>query len=108
MDEMSTKLIGMALLAALGMGNVLADQRNQDEDRSRARSEREQNAQDGQNARRNLETRVQDNVRQDPPVDYQRQRDDNGRRNGRMTPEEKQALRRQINEAGHDIYAPRR
>ena len=108
MDKMSIKLVVLALLAAFGMGNVLADQRNQEEDRSRARSEREQSAQDGQNARRNPESRAQDNVRQDLPVDYQRQRDDNVRRNGRMTPEEKQALRRQINEAGHDIYAPRR
>ena|ERR1039457_295403 len=30
------------------------------------------------------------------------------RRPGRLTPEERQALRRQINEAGREIYAPRR
>lgn len=30
------------------------------------------------------------------------------RRPGRMTPEERRALRRQINEAGRDIYAPGR
>ncbi len=30
------------------------------------------------------------------------------RRPGRMSPEERRALRRQINEAGQDIYAPRR
>jgi hypothetical protein len=27
---------------------------------------------------------------------------------GRMTPEERRALRRQIDEAGHDIYSPKR
>jgi hypothetical protein len=33
---------------------------------------------------------------------------DQGRKSGRMTPEERRTLRQQINEAGHDIYAPRR
>jgi hypothetical protein len=33
---------------------------------------------------------------------------DSSRRPGRMTPEERRALRRQINEAGQDIYAPKR
>jgi hypothetical protein len=31
-----------------------------------------------------------------------------GPRQGRLSPEERQALRRQIDEAGHDIYRPRR
>jgi hypothetical protein len=31
-----------------------------------------------------------------------------GSRQGRLSPEERQALRRQIDEAGHDIYRPRR
>lgn len=33
---------------------------------------------------------------------------DNFRRSGRLTPEERRALRRQIDEVGHDIYAPKR
>lgn len=33
---------------------------------------------------------------------------DNTRRQGRMSPEERKALRRQIDEVGHDIYAPKR
>lgn len=33
---------------------------------------------------------------------------DNARRQGRMSPEERRTLRRQIDEVGHDIYAPRR
>lgn len=33
---------------------------------------------------------------------------DEARKPGRMTPEERRALRRQINEAGRDIYAPPR
>lgn len=33
---------------------------------------------------------------------------DNMRRQGRLSPEERRALRRQIDEAGHDIYTPKR
>ncbi|WP_151634972.1 hypothetical protein [Noviherbaspirillum aerium] len=33
---------------------------------------------------------------------------ENARRQGRMSPEERKALRRQIDEVGHDIYAPKR
>lgn len=33
---------------------------------------------------------------------------DDGKRSGRMTPEERRELRRQIDEAGRNIYAPRR
>jgi hypothetical protein len=33
---------------------------------------------------------------------------DNSRKQGRMTPEERRALRRQIDEAGHDIYPQKR
>jgi hypothetical protein len=33
---------------------------------------------------------------------------DNSRKQGRMSPEERRALRRQIDEAGHDIYRPKR
>lgn len=32
---------------------------------------------------------------------------DGGRKNGRLTPDERRALRRQINEAGQDIYIPK-
>lgn len=33
---------------------------------------------------------------------------DSNRKQGKLTPEERRALRRQIDEAGHDIYTPRR
>ncbi len=35
-------------------------------------------------------------------------RQDQGRRDPRLSPDERRALRRQIDEAGRDIYAPRR
>jgi len=40
--------------------------------------------------------------------DNQTSSSDNMRRQGKMTLEERRALRRQIDEVGHDIYAPRR
>lgn len=33
---------------------------------------------------------------------------DNSRKHGRLSPEERRALRRQINEVGHDLYTPKR
>jgi hypothetical protein len=33
---------------------------------------------------------------------------DNSKKQGRLSPEERRALRRQIDEAGHDIYRPKR
>jgi hypothetical protein len=44
-----------------------------------------------------------------PRNDDTRQRSDDGeRRPSRLSPEERKALRQQINEAGQDIYHPRR
>ena len=39
---------------------------------------------------------------------YGQPQQDDGRRNGKMTPEERRELRRQINEAGQNIYRPQR
>jgi hypothetical protein len=38
----------------------------------------------------------------------QREQPHDGRRSGRMTPDERRDLRRQINEAGMDLYPPKR
>jgi hypothetical protein len=44
-----------------------------------------------------------------PAAQYSGAEQDNARRQAnRMSPEERANLRRQINEAGHDIYIPRR
>jgi hypothetical protein len=44
-----------------------------------------------------------------PRHDDTRQRNDEGdRRSSRLSPEERKALRQQINEAGQDLYQPRR
>ena len=43
-----------------------------------------------------------------PPPEQAQQPQDGGRRNGRMSVEERRALRRQIDQASHDIYPPGR
>lgn len=109
MNTISAKLLLTALFSVASLSNVMADQRDQNDGRGSQRYERPDRSERNDEARRNQDASQQDNARQSQPVDNQRQGNaDNGRRNGRMTQEEKQALRRQINEAGHDIYAPRR
>ncbi|MBC7859499.1 MAG: hypothetical protein H7Z39_12125 [Burkholderiaceae bacterium] len=83
------------------------------------RAQQSQQAQQAQQAQQSQQGRRGDNrgemMRQPDPrmADDQRsmaQGQDGGRRNGRLTPDERRDLRRQINEAGQDIYAapPRR
>lgn len=43
-----------------------------------------------------------------PEAQSNSQQAENSRRQGRMTPEERRTLRRQIDEVGHDIYLPKR
>ncbi|WP_242404553.1 hypothetical protein [Janthinobacterium agaricidamnosum] len=58
----------------------------------------------GQGDTRAFDSRAEDQRR------AQQDRAESSRRNGRLTPDERRDLRRQINEAGQDIYAnpPRR
>jgi hypothetical protein len=94
--------ISIVFLSVIGTSGVLAQSRNQTDERDKVRVERQDEI------RRSNETRREEIARQNVDLDNQRQASEVARRAGRMTSEEKQALRRQINEAGHDIYAPRR
>lgn len=94
--------ISIVFLSVIGTSGVLAQSRNQTDERDKVRVERQDEI------RRSNETRREEIARQNVDLDNQRQASEGARRAGRMTSEEKQALRRQINEAGHDIYAPRR
>ena len=47
-------------------------------------------------------------TQQRPEADRANRGQGEGGRQGRLSPEERQALRRQIDEAGHDIYRTRR
>jgi len=49
-----------------------------------------------------------DSKRQVPVANPSNANPDNTQKRSRMTPDERRALRRQINEAGHDIYVPGR
>lgn len=94
--------VGVAgLLACVAVGSVQAQDRggyrNDDQQRGQQRDERgERNAQ------------RQDAPRYEPRADERRQQADRSadaqRHSGRLTPDERRDLRRQINEAGVDLY----
>jgi len=91
------KAISIAVLLTAGMACLLnpAQAGQGRDERDAARAERQQFRQnEGRQANANRQDQGGQGV--DPG------------RHGRMTPEERRALRRQINEAGQDIYVPRR
>ncbi len=100
------------VLAALGVSAAHAGPDDKERDERAAQSQRERNAQQRQYEARSFEARADEQRRQ-----LQAQQDQHGqsqsepnRRGGRMTPDERRDLRRQINEAGADLYprTPRR
>ncbi|WP_353156682.1 hypothetical protein [Herminiimonas fonticola] len=70
------------------------------QDDSRQRFNQDRRGDDGQRQARER--------RDDYGADRNAGRQDQGRRDPRLSPDERRALRRQIDEAGRDIYAPRR
>ena len=92
---------GMSTAQAAGYG----DQRQQ-------RSEPGDRRDRGQQAQRDhqREDDAREEQRRQQQAQQDRQDQQNDRRGGRLTPDERRDLRRQINEAGSDIYrnAPRR
>lgn len=90
----------LVLLLATGVGNVCARQHGGE---WQAHREARQ-AQQGQHENRRFEQQQQQQQQQAPAFAPQ----EDPRRGGRMTPDERRELRRQINEAGRDLYAPRR
>ncbi|MGH8808957.1 MAG: hypothetical protein ACREX0_13870 [Noviherbaspirillum sp.] len=116
---MRLKQIGVSLLLILGAANAFAAPaafRHDGRDAVRAyqvqgmamdrHDPRNQPQMPQQNERRRREFAPPDSSGSGAQGDPQSF--DNGRRQGRMTPEERRALRRQIDEVGHDIYAPKR
>ncbi len=93
--NMLLKRISILLLLTISMAGAYARPGGNREERQQQRSMERNENQD----RRSLDQqqyRVPDSGGQ--PAD------DGSRRHGRMSPEERRALRRQINEAGQDIY----
>lgn len=113
---------GLMVLLALGMTAALARPSHDWQASEAARIERQQAWVQASQARRGDEGRQQPD-RRDGSDDrgnrqfrdgssqqgghWQAPAQDDGRRGGRMSPEERRELRRQIDEAGRNIYAPR-
>jgi hypothetical protein len=109
--NITLKRTGLMLVLASALGSstvVLAKSRFQDGDYGHV-------AQNDDRFRSNQDRRGDDGRRQ-PQDRYNGNNNDNrnaerseqARRDPRMSPDERRALRRQIDEAGRDIYAPRR
>jgi hypothetical protein len=95
-------------LACLGIGAAHAQPQHRDEGQQGARSERFQLPRDGdQRAGDGRAYEARDEQRRQPQAQQEQstRNADNARRSGRMTPDERRDLRRQINEAGMDLYA---
>ena len=97
MRKMPVRLC-LSLLLLAGAADGLAQQREQGNDPRRGPAQE----QDQPSNQRHQQRPDNDRGAREP-----RQQQDGGRQ-GRLSPEERQALRRQIDEAGHDIYRPRR
>jgi hypothetical protein len=101
---MLLKRISISLLLMTGMATAIAGPGSDREDHGGGRGARQQ-----QRGEQNRPGRQPDQQQ------YRHQQGNGGqgasdgsRRPGRLSPEELQALRRQINEAGRDIYIPKR
>jgi hypothetical protein len=100
---MLLKRISISLLLMTGMATAVAGPGSDREDRGGGRGARQQQRGEQNRPGRQPDQqqyRQQGNGGQGAPPD-------GSRRPGRLSPEELQALRRQINEAGRDIYIPK-
>jgi hypothetical protein len=106
-------LIGAAAMSVAHAGPGRGQQAQQSQDYSRDADPRQQRQYDDRQQQRQYDDRQQrqfDERAFQARADEQRrqleqqQQSNEGRRGGRMTPDERRDLRRQINEAGADIY----
>ena len=110
------RLAACCLIGVAAMSVAQAGPRDRDRDRDRDaqgqrdsyRSERNQRQPDerqyDERQPRQYDTRADDRGRRQ---DQQNAQNDRSQRSGRLTPDERRDLRRQINEAGADIYPAR-
>jgi hypothetical protein len=120
---MQVHRIGSFLLLLLGAASVFADQGNYRRDAREAvrayqvqsvtmeRSmprDQTQGVQPQDRRRQNHDAPESSGYSSSGDGQSNSQQAENARRQGRMSPEERRALRRQIDEAGHDIYSPKR
>jgi len=100
--NLSAKITSALLLLVLSMVNVSAEPGQWRRDRA---AQRDQQRAERQHERAN---RGQDRGQQVPSADPAQPSQDNSRKNGRLTPEERRTLRQQIHDAGRDVYPPNR
>ena len=109
------RLLACALIGCAAMSVAQAGQRGYQprQEYSREADARQQQRPDDERQQRQVDDRQQrqfDERAAQARVEEQRrdleqqQQNNEGRRNGRMTPDERRDLRRQINEAGADLY----
>jgi hypothetical protein len=106
------RLAACCLIGVAAMSVAQAGPRDRDRDaqgqRDSYRSERNQRQPDErqyvERPQRQYDTRADDRGRRQ---DQQNAQNDRSQRSGRLTPDERRDLRRQINEAGADIYRAR-
>jgi hypothetical protein len=116
--NMVFKRLGMAAMLLFSMMSAFAKHDNSSTERAATHLEHQQLAQvsqgrpneaQGQGPRREeRESGALGEDRSRQPGGFFGQPREEGQRSGRMTPEERRELRRQINEAGRNIYAPAR
>jgi len=102
------------LMAAAVMTSAVAGpgdkERGQRDQRDQYRSERAQQQREYDDRQREFDSRSFERRAEDQRRAMQQDQNaqnDSGRRSGRLTPDERRDLRRQINEAGMDIYPNR-
>jgi hypothetical protein len=89
--------ISILLMAGMASASVRADNNRDERDSGRTAQSQFQRSHDGRRSEGEAGKQV------DPSSGGP-----DGRKHGKLSPEERRALRRQINEAGQDIYTPRR
>ena len=107
MMKMALTRISIALLLAAGAVSAVANPYGREEREAARQQQREGRMEQREAPRGEVQSQRQEERRRDvaPP---QQAAPDQARRPGKLSPEERRALRQQINEAGHDIYAPKR
>jgi len=103
--------ISIALLLTAGAVSALANPGEREAAHAAPQQQREGRAGQREALRGELQLQREEERRRETAGRQQESRPnaapDQPRRTGRLSPEERRALRQQINEAGHDIYAPR-
>lgn len=110
--NMVFKKLSISFLLLVGMASAFANPDKRQEERAAARLARQQSKEMRHNEQqmRHQDDRYpgRESAMRDGGAQGFQPGPDNARKPGKLSPEERRALRRQINEAGQDIYTPKR